>query len=324
MQRINEDMKNEDFRQIYLLYGEEAYLRNRYKNKLKDALGTQGDSMNTHYFEGKGISIPQLIDLAETLPFLAKRRVILLENSGFFKHGGDELAEYLQSPCETAFFLFAETEIDKRSRLYKAVNKFGCCVEFAPQDESTLKKWILSLVKKEGKQITEQALSHFIAKVGTDMENIRMELEKLFCYCLNQEAINIEDMDAVCVSRISSHIFDMVNAIADKRQKIALDLYYDLLALKEPPMRILFLIARQCNVLLQVKQLKKKGFGNKEIGEKVGLPGFIAGKYVAQAARFKETELKSAVTKCVETEEAVKTGRLQDVMGVEMLILSVL
>lgn len=324
MQRINEDIKKEEFRQVYLLYGEEAYLRKQYKNKLRDALSTQGDTMNIHYFEGKGISIPQLIDLAETLPFLAKRRVILLENSGFFKQGGDQLAEYLQSPCETAFFLFAETEVDKRSRLYKTVNKFGCCVEFAHQDESTLKKWILSLVKKEGKQITEQALSHFIAKVGTDMENIRMELEKLFCYCLKQEAIAIEDMDAVCVSRISSHIFDMVNAIADKRQKMALDLYYDLLALKEPPMRILFLIARQYNVLLQVKQLKKKGFGNKEIGEKVGLPGFIAGKYVAQAARFKETELKSAVTKCVETEEAVKTGRLQDVMGVEMLILSVL
>ncbi|MGN1148628.1 MAG: DNA polymerase III subunit delta, partial [Lachnospiraceae bacterium] len=100
--------------------------------------------------------------------------------------------------------------------------------------------------------------------------------------------------------------------------------YYDLLALKEPPMRILFLIARQCNTLLQVKQLKNKGFDNKKIGEKIGLPGFIAGKYVTQASRFKEKELKQAVVRCVEAEEAVKTGRMNDTMSVELLIMSVL
>ena len=163
-----------------------------------------------------------------------------------------------------------------------------------------------------------------IAKTGTDMENIRMELEKLFCYCLDKDAIQPEDIDAVCVTRISSHIFDMVNAIADRKQKTALNLYYELLALKEPPMRILFLIARQCNMLLQVKELKKKGYDNKKIGEKTGRPGFVAGKYVAQAAKFKTSELRRAVERCVEAEEAVKTGRMNDVMSVEVLIMSVL
>ena len=56
-------------------------------------------------------------------------------------------------------------------------------------------------------------------------------------------------MEEICTKRVSSRIFDMVNAIADKQQKKALDLYYDLLALKEPAMRILFLITRQFNML---------------------------------------------------------------------------
>ena len=89
-------------------------------------------------------------------------------------------------------------------------------------------------------------------------------------------------------------------------------------------MRILFLIARQCNMLLQVKELKKKGYDNKKIGEKIKLPGFVAGKYVAQAAKFKTAELRRAVERCVEAEEAVKTGRMNDVMSVEILIVSVL
>lgn len=86
-------------------------------------------------------------------------------------------------------------------------------------------------------------------------------------------------------------------------------------------MRILFLIARQFNLLLQVKELREKGYQNKTIGEKVGLPGFIAGKYVAQAARFKSAELRDAVEACVDAEEAIKTGRMNDNMSVEMLII---
>lgn len=324
MQRIREDIQSGQLKPAYLLYGEEAYLRRQYRDNLKAALCEKGDTMNFHSFEGKDINIPQVIDLAETMPFFAGRRVILIQNSGLFKRGGEELAEYLKAPCDTTNFLFVETEVDKRSKIYKAVATLGRCVEFDVQNEETLKRWILGMVKKEGKQISAQGLSYFLTKTGTDMENIRMELEKLFCYCLDRDVILPEDVDAVCVTRISNHIFDMVNAIADKRQKAALDRYYDLLALKEPPMRILFLIARQCNMLLQVKELKAKGYDNKTIGEKIRLPGFVAGKYVTQAAKFKTSELRRAVERCVEAEEAVKTGRMNDVMSVEILIVSVL
>ena len=89
-------------------------------------------------------------------------------------------------------------------------------------------------------------------------------------------------------------------------------------------MRILFLIARQCNMLLQAKELKSKGFDNRTVASKIGVAPFIAGKYLSQAAKFKTSVLRSAVEKCVEAEEAVKSGRLNDMMSVEILILSVL
>ncbi|MBD5461812.1 MAG: DNA polymerase III subunit delta [Lachnospiraceae bacterium] len=320
MQRLTQDIKSGQFNQIYLLYGAEAYLRKQYRDRLKNAI-IGDDNMNYHYYEGKDISIGEVIDQAETLPFFAERRLIILENSGFFKSGGEQLAEYLSAPSDTTFFLFVETEVDKRSRLYKAASSKGCAVEFAIQDENTLKKWILGMVKKENKRISESALNFLLEKTGTDMENIRKETEKLFCYCMDKEAITEADIEEICTKRIGNHIFDMVSAIADKKQKQALELYYELLAQKEPPMRILFLIARQFNLLLQVKELKGKGYQNKAIGEKVGLPGFIAGKYVVQASRFKTREIRDAVEACVAAEEAIKTGRLNDNMSVEMLII---
>lgn len=320
MKKLNEEIRTGQLKQVYLLCGEEAYLRRQYRERVKKALMGDGDLMNLHCFEGKGIVSGEVIDLAQTMPFLAERRVLVIENSGFFKKGGEELAAYLDEPSPSAFFLFVEPEIDKRSKLYKAVSAKGRVIECKTPDEATLKRWVVELLAKDGKRITGRDLDHFLDKTGTDMENIRGEVEKLVCYCMDREAVTAHDIDEVCVRQINSRIFDMVEAVADKRQKQAMELYYDLLTLKEPPMRILFLIARQFNLLLQVKELKNKGYDANTIGTKTGLAGFIAKKYVAQASKFKEAELRKALTDCVETEEAVKTGRMNDVMSVELLI----
>ena len=90
-------------------------------------------------------------------------------------------------------------------------------MEFPIQKEPTLKKWILGILKKEGKQITGNALDLFLEKTGTDMENIRMELEKLLCYCMDREAVEEQDIEAICTSRISNQIFQMINAVAEKK-----------------------------------------------------------------------------------------------------------
>ena len=316
MKQIAEDIKQNNFKQVYLLHGEERYLRRQYKDKLMHALSNDGDTMNTHVFEGKDIPIGEVIDLAETLPFLAEHRVILISDSGLFSSGGEKMAEYLSSPNESS--------IDKRSKLFKAVQSKGYVAEFGVQDENTLKRWIAGVLAREGNKITENTVQLLISKTGTDMDNIHMELEKLICYSMGREVITNEDVEAICTTRITNHIFDMINAIAERQKSRALTLYYDLLALKEPPMRILFLIARQCNILLQVKELKSKGHDNKTIASKIGVPPFIVQKHINQAAKFKTSSLQRAVTQCVEAEEAVKQGRMNDRMSVEILIMTVL
>ena len=323
MKQINDDIKQGKFRQVYLLYGEERYLRRQYREKLRKALCEDNDTMNTHFYAGKDISVGEVIDLAETLPFFGDRRIIFVTDSGLFKSGGEKMAEYLSSPNETTFFVFTENDVDKRSKLYKAVQSKGYVCEFTVQDDKTLNRWIAGILAREGMRITEATAQLILSKTGTDMENIQMELEKLICYCMGRDVATSDDVEAICTTRIGNHIFDMINAIAAGQQKQALDLYYDLLALKEPPMRILFLLARQCNMLLQTKELKSRGFDNRTIGSKIGVAPFIAGKYVSQAARFKSSALRNAVVKCVEAEEAVKTGKINDIMSVEILILSV-
>ena len=85
MSIIDEDIKSGKLNHIYLIYGEESFLRKQYKERLKKALSPEEDSMNYSYYEGKEISAGEIIDLAETMPFLAERRTIIIENSPFFK-----------------------------------------------------------------------------------------------------------------------------------------------------------------------------------------------------------------------------------------------
>ena len=321
MKTIDEDIKNGQFKRVYLLYGEEAYLKKQYKDKLKVALVSQDDTMNMAAYEGKNINPKELIDLSETLPFFSDRRVILIENSGFFKGSPEELAEYMDQIPDTTTFLFVEEEVDKRSKLYKAVKNTGSIVEFAPQTEELLTRWILSRLKKEGKNIKGSVMQLLLSRTGTDMGNIDRELEKLICYCMDKDVIEAADVEAITTEQTTNKIFDMVNAIAEHNQRRALDLYYDLLTLKEPPMRIMYLITRQFMILLNVKDMAGKGFDNNTIAKNAGVPPFAVRRNLTQAKGFDIKQLKQAISDGAEYEEAIKTGRMNDQMAVELFLM---
>ena len=187
MRTIDEAIKNGKFRQIYLFCGEEAYLKKQYRDKLKNAMVAADDNMNYSAFEGKNINPKELIDLAETLPFFAERRLILIENSGMFKNAAEEFAEYLKTIPDTTHFLFVEEDIDKRSKMYKTVKNTGSIIEFTRQNQDILVRWISGRIKRENKNISTQAMQLFLSMTGDDMENIDKELEKLICYCLEKD-----------------------------------------------------------------------------------------------------------------------------------------
>lgn len=321
MKIINEHIKDGRFRRAYLIYGEEDYLRRQYKEKLKEAI-TGGDDMNYSYYEGKQINVKEVIDVCETLPFFADMRLVVLENTGFFKNACDDaLVEYVKNIPEYLTVLFVESETDKRSRLYKAVSQNGYVCEMKVQEEAVLKRWIVSLLTAEQKKMDARALELFLEYAGTSMDNIRMELEKLVCYTMGREMITAEDIRKVCTVTTVNKIFDMVSAVALKRQREALDLYYDLLTLKEPPMRILYLLSRQFNLILQVKELSGEGYQAASIAKKMGVQTFIVTKCLNQAGYFTAAGLKEALEECASYEEAVKTGRLEDKMCVELIII---
>ncbi len=321
MQQLAQDINNLSFKKCYLLYGEEEYLRKQYKDKLLKALMPDGDTMNYNYYSGKDVNIGEVIDQAETMPFFADRRVILMEDTGFVKAGGEQLASYLEESPDSSIIIMVESAVDKRSKLFKSITANGRAVDFIIQPPETLRKWILGKVKKEGKNIDSRALEMILERTGTDMTTISVELEKLFSYTMDKDAISVNDVDEIITISTSSKVFDMIAAMADKKQSKALEMYHDLLAHKETPFGILALITRQFNMMLQVCELKDDRYPSRKIAEMVGIPPFVEQKYEAQIRKYSYAQLRKALEACAIADESVKIKGMNPELSVELLII---
>lgn len=309
---------------MILLYGEERYLRKQYEDIVFSKFGGEKDGMNTHFYNSDNIVIGQVIDQAETMPFFADRRVMVFNDTGLFKSGGEQLAQYLEEPCETAVFIFCESDVDERSKLYKIVAQNGLACQIDFQTRETLQGVIGSFLKKEHKRISVETAGLILDKTGTDMAMLRSELEKLISYCYDRDVITDEDVNAICSENVEDRIFDMIDSISEKNASKTMSMYYDLLTLKEPPIKLLSLIERQYNQLLQVRLLRDSGDTKDNIAKKMSISSYFIGKYMAQASKYSAGELKKILNSCVQTDEDIKTGHINDVLGVETLLLSLL
>lgn len=321
MKDIKEHIKTGKFKQLYLLYGSEEYLKKLYRDKLKAAICSDDNEMNYSYFEGKNADPLKISEAAQTLPFFSDYRLIVVEESGLFK-SSSELSEYIKELPESTVIIFVETEVDKRNKLFKLLKEHGTVSEMNGLDEKNLKLFVASLLEQNGKKIPENLIVYFLDKTGSDMVNICNEVEKLVSFALERTVITQEDIDTVVTTQISGKIFQMIDAIGSKQSGKALTLYYELLSVREKPMSILYLLTRHFNILLQVKDLQSRGYAAASISEMAGIPPFSVSKYVTQAKNFTIKKLKEALEACTDIEEQVKTGRMLEKIGVEMLIIT--
>ena len=336
--QFNEALKEKDLRRVYLISGEQAYLRLQNRERLVKALMGDGDEMNLHRFSGMEIDASEVIDLAETLPFFADRRVIVLEGTNLLqpRSGGrmssslsqtaEKLADYISEVPETTSIVFVEENVDKRGKLYKAVagavkGGSGCILECTTPDEATLRTWAGSLFKKSGLAISGAALAMFLEYTGEDMQYIAGEAEKLSCYCMGKKEVTRQDIADVCSPRIRDRIFDMISAIAAHDTKTALTIYMDLVSLKTSPQIVLSLMRRQFHQLLQVQELTGR-MSDAEIAGEVGVPAFVVTKrYRPALSMYQRGTLEDALEDCVRADYESKSGRIDAGVAVEMIII---
>ena len=139
MKQLEADIKNRNFKRIYLLTGDQDYMIKRYEKALIDVFLPQNDGINLTRFFGKKTDIKEVLELCDTMPFMSDKRVIVLENTEFFAHAADELADHIPDIPETTVMIFCEEKIDARLKQTKAVKAHGCIAHFSTLSDQELR-----------------------------------------------------------------------------------------------------------------------------------------------------------------------------------------
>jgi len=322
--KLISDLKNGILQSSYLLYGEEKFLVSFYAQAIENAAATTQDSYNYKDVFNNTTPAHEIIMTAETLPFLTERRLIFVRDSKLFvtgrKDDSEKMAEYLPKIPKETIIVFIESDVDRRSKMFKQMSKVGVVLDCAPPTPQTLATWVTRLAKEKGKTFAPAAAHKFVQTVGTNMSAISQEMGKLAAYCGDNTEITTTDIETICTPTLESRIFDLTKAMCNGRAAEALARYRDMLILKESPIMILTMIVRQFRIILLSKCANEKGMTIYETAKEFNLRDFMVSEALGQGQRFSVAELLEALENCLDTDVKIKTGLISPEFGVEMLI----
>lgn len=326
MKELENIFKSKSFNGVYLLFGEENYLKRYYEEKFRqEILEESSRIMNMDIFEGKSLEAQNIIDSVSTAPFISEYRLVLVKASGFFNAGKkedtDKLSDFINKLPEFSILLFIEDTVDKRNKLYKTISKVGLAVELNTPKEPEIIKWVTNFFIVKDKLISKDCVIKFIRTVPYDLDTIFFEADKLINYKGKHKKITEEDINTVCTKSLEIKIFDLVKAVGEKKLEKSLDIYNNLIVMKEQPLMILAMLTRQFRLILQCKSLSLKGYSLNEIADKLEVRSFVVKECLNQGKNFKFNTLLKGLNESLETDINIKTGRLNDKLAVEVFII---
>jgi DNA polymerase III subunit delta len=315
---------------LFFLFGNDEFAISR---KLKDFDSDFTDptsaDMNTARLDARSMSENDLNTSVNAMPFLAKRRLVLLANPS---------AKYNNPPTRKKFLEFIEKAPDTtRVVLYESIDPRDAekhwLVKWAEKNSKLIQTkafmlprlkdmtgWIINETKSQGGQIEPRAAEMLKDRVGVDTRQAGMEIAKLLAYINWARQIKVEDVEAVCVVTSEQSVFDFVDALSNGNGKSAQHLLHRLLE-SEDPFSLWGMVVRQFRLLIQAREILD-GRGNKDdVARALGVHPFVAEKTTGQAGRFSMESLESIYRKLLRVDEGVKTGQVTLDLALDTLVI---
>ena len=247
LDRLKSDLKADTLGNLYIFYGEESYLRQRYLEEIRVKLVPEGfEEFNFHRLSGKGLSMQELADAVEAMPMMAEHTLVTVTDMDIFhldERSRRNLAEILSDVPEYCTLIFVYDLIEykrdgKMKKLTGVLDKFCQEVEFDQQDRAALLKWVKRRAAATGHDIDAATADHLIFTCGSLMTDLVPEIEKIGAYAKGQN-ITIADINAVADPVLDARIFDMTNAITAGKYDDAARMLGELLRMQTEPIVLL-------------------------------------------------------------------------------------
>ncbi len=270
-----------------------------------------GDT-NITELNGEELTPSDILDAIAVLPFLSDKRLVLIKNflSEQKADAQKKLAEKLTDVPDTTVLVFYELKKpDKRLSLFKHLNKIAKVYEFQPPQGTTLNQWIIDKTSKKGGKINIMAASYLAQHVGADLWKLSSEIDKLTAYAGERE-IQAKDIDLLTRSSAETNIFKLTDQIGNKRTHEAIKTLHTLLDSGEELPYVFAMIVRQFRLLIEVKDLVRKGFQKQQIIDRLKQHPFVITNTLNQTRNFEADKLKETYTKLLEIDTKFKTGKI--------------
>ena len=312
---------------ILLFEGEDERLKQSALMDLRHSVLPSGmESLNETILEDP--QADQLIASAETQPFMADHRLIVIRDLPALtgrSEADERLLNYLSSVPQTTILLFYCTgKPDARKKLYNAIKKTGAVVTFAPLRGSELTLFVTDAFRDAGKECDERTAEYLIFTVGDDAGLLSNEIQKLADYAGERPSVLASDVAALATPSTECTVFQMVDAVVTGQRSRAFTLLRNQLLIGTDRMAILAMLLRQYRLLQHIKIMQYEKRGVDYIRSSLGVPGFAVDQYLRQASGYTGGQIKNAVRICFETEYSVKSGRIQPEGAVESVVIRLL
>ena len=320
MRELKRAVKEGVPRRLYLFYGEEAFLRDYYLARLKQAILPPGlEDFNLHAAQGKDCSVDWIEQAVDCLPMMSGRTLVVVTDFDLYGLGEGPrerllgILEALPDYCCLVFvYDLLPYKADGRSKLAALLKKEGAVVTFQRQDQGDLTDWICRQFKKAGKSVDTEDARYLIFLCGDLMNNLAAEIGKIAAYA-SHTRVTRSDMDAVAIPQVDAVVFQMTDAMARRDFDKAASVLADLLHGQQPPIMILAAMGKYFRQLYTARLYLDAGRGRAEFMELWGMKSnYQADKLLDAARRFSPAWCRYAVRRCAEADIALKSSYGQE------------
>ncbi|MBI5960886.1 MAG: DNA polymerase III subunit delta [Chloroflexi bacterium] len=320
---------------FYVLHGSDEF---SCKAQLQAMRAQMGDSsmaeLNTSIFDGKTASAHDVLNAARSTPFLSDKRLVIVEGmlswlarkgaSKADKAAVETLTAGLIELPDTARLVFVEREMLSEKNAILQLAKTapgGFHREFnPPSNEEHRAKWIVNQARENyGAIIEGRAAALLAAMVDTDMRAADSEIAKLALYVNGERPINEQDVTLLSAYKAEADVFEMVDALGRRDAQAALRLLHRLLV-EDDPLRLFGMVVRQFRLLLLAREHLNSGGSAGQLAQALGVHPYVAQKITAQVRAFSLEQLEQIYHFLLETDAGIKTGKVGDVLALDLLV----
>lgn len=310
-------------RPIYLLHGEEDFLLEQAIALFNQYVVDEGTrDFNYDVFYAKETAPSHILDVVETLPMMAPRRVVIVKDADKWNEPDWAVFEnYFEDPADSTVLVLVAKSIDKRKKTIKRLLESSEAVEFKKLYDNQVPQWIQYMVQRLGLQIEKEAVTLLQQFVGNNLMDIQSELQKLSQFIGDRKKINLTDVVEV-VSKIKvQSVFDLSRAIGESDKAKALLCLSQLLAHGQNEVGILALVARHVRILHLIKKAKKEGQKGAQLASKVGVSPYFLNEYEQQSKDWTDKKIEKTFKALLDTDRALKSSPMSSHIWLENFVI---